>query len=216
MFCHVSTARLSPNHWWASSWTTTPSFGWLGPKKNGEYVGRVWFSSANPTLDVVDDPAGRRERVRPEGVGLPADDLRLAVERLLGAGPDARDRRQSRSRRPSCSGSAGCPRAPARRPSHRGRCRRSRSRSNRRRSRRRRRRSRRPGPGRSRRSRTRSRPRPGAGPRRRRGAPTDQCSQPSDAPLTAFQTPVVPDGVQRRKSSLGSAGSPGSAMNGVT
>src|SRR3954470_2400658 len=43
MSLHDSTDTESPNHWCASSWTTVGT-----SRLAGEYVGRVWFSSANP------------------------------------------------------------------------------------------------------------------------------------------------------------------------
>ncbi len=215
MFCHVSTARLSPNHWWASSWTTTPSFGWLGPKKNGEYVGRVWFSSANPTSTLSTIPPAAENGYGPNvsasqpmisgwrsndcwapvptpgiaGISVATTQLFWLGALPSGAGPTTQPSRTL----PSFSK----PVEPAPVDTT---------------------------------TLSIATPWPWTKPSLAyeietstwRGAPpasgsaTDQCSQPSDAPLTAFQTPVVPDGVQRRKSSLGSAGSPGSAMNGVT
>ena len=44
MSCHRSGLTAFPNHWWASSWTTVDSRATL------EYTGRVWVSSAYPTL----------------------------------------------------------------------------------------------------------------------------------------------------------------------
>src|SRR4051794_27477961 len=57
-----ATATESPNHWWASSWTTVEVF-----RLPGEYVGRVWFSSAKPGSRLVARPP-----VVEKGYGAPS------------------------------------------------------------------------------------------------------------------------------------------------
>ena len=105
-------ARLSPNHWWASSWTTTrvaaPRVGRRSPARRS---GRVWFSSAKPRpVDVVDDAAGRVERVGAELAGQEVDDLRLAGERRVEpCSPTRAAACRRRCRRSSRSRCRGCP-----------------------------------------------------------------------------------------------------------
>jgi hypothetical protein len=44
MSCHRSGLTALPNHWWAISWTVVDS------RATREYTGRVWVSSAYPTV----------------------------------------------------------------------------------------------------------------------------------------------------------------------
>ena len=85
MCFHSASATLSPNHWWASSWTTTesPLSGVLKKYLRVDGPG-LGLQGEVQLVVVVDDPAAGRERVATELLLEEVEDLALAREGALG------------------------------------------------------------------------------------------------------------------------------------